>query len=137
MNEENLKHVPSVTSQTKAWQTYARSGNATGRKFTAYDAQGRAHEKVHTPSVADTEESYATTRASRVTDREMVCNLFWEVLRAKLVKLMKIGQQKDLTSKFARQRGPRQELVAPAPYVGGRAGSIEDDPDSDDSYGYI
>ena len=77
LNEENLRAIPSIASGgAKTWQTYAAASageSATGeRKFTAYDPQGRAHDKIHTPSVADTEESYATTRASRMTDRELV-----------------------------------------------------------------
>lgn len=72
LNEENLKKVPSVATGTSAWKEYAGSAALTGQQYTAYDSQGRAHTKVHAPSVADTEESYAETSATRLTDRDMV-----------------------------------------------------------------
>ena len=72
LNDENLKAVPSTAGNASAWNNYARSGEVPGQEFTAYDPQGRAHTKIHSPSVADTEESFATTPISRVTDREMV-----------------------------------------------------------------
>ena len=81
LNDENLKAIPNAINGAGSWQQYAGSGSAAGQKYTAYDPQGRAHEKIHNPSVADTEESYATTRASRVTDREMVCQTFRSVLQ--------------------------------------------------------
>ena len=79
LNDENLRAVPSAAGNPSAWNSYARSGQPSGQAYTAYDPQGRAHTKVHTPSIADTEESFApttTTRTSHVTDREMVCRPF-------------------------------------------------------------
>ena len=83
LNDENLNAMSayndnagtpkaSAASNAHSWVNFARKNAAGGKEYTAYDAQGNAHTKVHTPSVADTEESYATTPASHVSHKEMV-----------------------------------------------------------------
>lgn len=145
LNQENLKVASSAASNVSAWKQHAASAwkqttasaVTSGIEYNAYDAKGCAHVKIHNQSVADTDESYATSRVSRKTERDVVSQNRAAPRKGHGILLTIMCLQKNTTSKFARGLGPRQEPRAPAEYVGGRVAEVDSDDDSDCSYGYI